>query len=178
MNFLRISTAFLACGALALAGCDGTGNTPPTQTDIGFAHRFPLKLGTQTVNVQVALSEIEKSNGLMHRRQLAENEGMLFVFPRSQTRAFWMRNVPINLALAYLTEDGKIDEILTLHAEDPTDVPSRSDRIRYVLEMPENWFEKNDIRVGDRLDMTGVRDAVNARGYLPEKFLPAAKTHE
>ncbi len=170
-RIILVCTALLGC---FLAGCDRAEPMPPRPPDIGFGHRFSLKIGTRSFEAQVALSEIEKTNGLMFRKKLGENEGMLFVFPANGTRCFWMRNVPINIDLAYLTEDGKIDEIFTLFAEDPSSISSRSPQIRYVLEMPEKWFEKTGVKTGDRIDLAGVRGALKARGYAPEQFLPPA----
>ncbi|MDR2982135.1 MAG: DUF192 domain-containing protein [Puniceicoccales bacterium] len=139
---------------------------------VTFEHRFPIQFGGKEIHVQLALTELEKARGLMGRTSLQENEGMFFVFPSNQERSFWMRDVPINISLGYLTEDGKLDEIKALYANDPSSVPSRSREIRYVLEMPEGWFEKAGIKPGAQIDIEAVRAGITARGFKPGSFLP------
>lgn len=135
-----------------------------------FSTRFPVLLGGKTVRVQIAITDLETSNGLMGRKVLAPDEGMLFVFAETRRREFWMRDVPINLALGYLTADGRLDEIKALLSEDPNTVPSRSEGIRFVLEMREGWFEDNGVKPGTVLDLGAVKAAVKARGFPPERF--------
>lgn len=175
----RILSVFLPLAGVVLlgalvAGCK-PGTDPAAQGDavagVSFETRFPVRFGGQEVRLQVALTELEKARGLMGRQTLAEHEGMLFVFPRNEPRSFWMRDVPINLALGYLTEDGKLDEVKVLLAQDPSSMPSRSNRIRYVIELPEGWFERNGVAPGAQLDLAAVRAAIAARGFQPERFL-------
>ena len=157
---------------LSLAACEPQ---PAPRTSIGrnvgIETRFPVTLDGKNIQVQIALTDLETQRGLMGRNTLAANEGMLFVFAESQQRFFWMRGVPINLALGYFTADGCLDEIKTLVAENPQEVPSRSNAIRFVLEMPEGWFEANNVRQGSMLDLGTVRAAMEARGFKPEQFL-------
>jgi uncharacterized membrane protein (UPF0127 family) len=160
-------------GAVGLAlplffgACEPAPQPAATQA---FAVRFPVKLGGKTVRVQVALTSLETSAGLMGRRSLEADEGMLFVFANTQQREFWMREVPINLSLGYFTADGRLDEIKVLIAENPETVPSRSTEIKFVLEMREGWFEANGVSAGASLDTAAVREAVRARGFKVRQF--------
>jgi len=143
-----------------------------TSAPAPFATRFDISLDKKIIHVQIALTELEIQNGLMRRSSLDENEGMLFVFPKNEKRSFWMKNVPINLAVGYFSENGKLDEIKKMLAFDTASVPSRSNQIRFVLEMNEGWFEKNDTEIGAQLDLAALETAINARGFRAKNFLP------
>jgi uncharacterized membrane protein (UPF0127 family) len=162
-----LSGLFSLVFALLISACEPQ-NAAVATAD--FSTRFPVGLSGKSVRVQVALTDLETSTGLMGRRALGPDEGMLFVFAEKRHREFWMRDVPINLALGYLTSDGRLDEIKALLAEDPETVPSRSEDIRFVLEMREGWFEANGVAPGAMLDLAGVRAAVRARGFPVERF--------
>ncbi|MDR2513087.1 MAG: DUF192 domain-containing protein [Puniceicoccales bacterium] len=156
----------LSCFCLLLLAACGESRPAPTGKAVaGIETRFPLTLGGKTIRVQVAVTELETQKGLMGRRALAADEGMLFVFAQSQQRFFWMRGVPINISLGYFTANGRLDEVKALIAENPVEVPSRSHAIRFVLEMPEAWFEANKVRPGAVLDLAAVRAAIQARGF-------------
>lgn len=135
-----------------------------------FSTRFSLKIGKKDFVAQLALTQLEVANGLMWRGKLADDEGMLFIFREEARREFWMRNVPIPLALGYFSTEGRLDEIKAMVAQNPEPIPSRSSRVRFVLEMPEGWFEANDIRPGAELSLDSIRKAVMARGFKPENY--------
>lgn len=172
----RLLFPLLALALLGCAACDRDANPPVSSTPAtSFETRFSITFGGRETRLQIALTDLERTRGLMGRRALAPDEGMLFVFSSDEPRSFWMRNVPINISLGYLTADGRLDEIKALYAEDPSTIPSRSKRIRYVIELPEGWFEKNHISPGAQLDLPAVRSAIAARGFSPENFLPAGQ---
>ncbi|MDR2429758.1 MAG: DUF192 domain-containing protein [Puniceicoccales bacterium] len=170
MTWQRIPSLCCILVALALGACNPA--AIPTPPVANFATRFPVNLGGKTFRLQIALTELEIKNGLMGRRALAPDEGMLFVFPDNARREFWMRNVPINLALGYFTADGHLDEIRPLIAENPETIPSRSTAIRYVLELSENAFAANALGTGAQLDLAAVRSAIHQRGFRPDAYLP------
>jgi len=175
--FSRLCIAPLALLLLAvvdaalLAGCkpENSRNPPPVKH---WETRFPIKLGGKTIRAQISVTELETSQGLTGRNALAADEGMLFVFTEARQRYFWMPGVPINDDLGYFTDNGRLDEIAHLQAENRNEVPSRSDAIRYVLEMRENWFKENNITPGAKLDFQSVRAALEQRGFRPENYLP------
>lgn len=111
-----------------------------------------ISSGNIDLVVEVADSEIERNRGLMFRKSLAEGKGMLFVFEYDQKIAFWMKNTSIPLSIAYLGSDGTIHQILDLV---PFSQEARtSDRsIRYALEVPQGWFDRVGLKLGDRFDI-------------------------
>jgi uncharacterized membrane protein (UPF0127 family) len=86
----------------------------------------------------------------MHRRSLAPNHGMLFVFQEKSPQCFWMRNTLIALSIAFLDDDGRIVNI-----EDMAPLTENShcskEPVRFALEMEQGWFARRGIRAGDRL---------------------------
>ena len=73
---------------------------------------------------------------------------MLFIFPRPQQVAFYMRNTLIPLSAAYISSEGNILEIHDLQPKDEKPVPAKSDEVQFVLEVKQGWFERHKIPVG------------------------------
>ncbi len=154
--------------ALVLAGC-GAGKPADAPLKTVWDH-FAVEVGGHPASVQVAILEAEQARGLMQRPDLGSDEGMVFVYHEPQRQNYWMRNTPEPLDIAYLEHDGAIAEIYHLLPLDERGVTSRSDRIQFVLEMPQGWFAAHGVRPGARLDLKALADAVKARGFDPEKF--------
>lgn len=87
----------------------------------------------------------------MGRRDLGENDGMLFVFPRAEFRSFWMHATPLPLSIAYLADDGRITQIADMRPFDETTIESR-EAVRYALEVNRGWFRAKGVREGDRVE--------------------------
>jgi uncharacterized membrane protein (UPF0127 family) len=108
------------------------------------------------VAAELARSEEEQSRGLMFRKTLADGEGMLFIFPHDKALGFWMKNTLIPLSIAFIAKDGVLAEI---HDMEPGSLrPVRSARsLRYALEVPQGWFARMGIAVGDALDLDAFK---------------------
>jgi uncharacterized protein len=119
-------------------------------------------LGAQELTAEVARAAHEREKGMMFRTNIAEDEGMLFVFPRPGQVAFWMKNVPIPLSCAYIDPEGVILELHDLEPHEEETVKAQSYRIQYVLETARGWFERHGIGTG-----TVVR---TEQGTLQETF--------
>ncbi|MDR2068621.1 MAG: DUF192 domain-containing protein [Spirochaetaceae bacterium] len=108
--------------------------------------------GRIRIQAEIARTEAERARGLMHRTALPDGEGMLFVFERDQILSFWMKDTLIPLSIAFISYDGRILEIYDMQPRDLRSVHSvRS--VRYALEVPQGWFERTGIKVGDRLNL-------------------------
>ncbi len=103
------------------------------------------------VRTEIADTQAEQRRGLMERTELAEDAGMLFVFPREQPRSFWMRNTLIPLSIAYIDSDGRIVDIKDMQPLDETSVPS-AEPAQYALEVNQGFFEARGIEVGNTLE--------------------------
>jgi len=94
------------------------------------------KSGPATFEVEMAVDSSARATGLMYRKVLAKNEGMLFDFGKEDFRAFWMKNTLISLDMIFIRADGTISTIAensVPYSETP--VPS-SEPVRAVLEIP------------------------------------------
>lgn len=107
-----------------------------------------LWLGSQELTAEVARTEVEIRTGMMFRTNIVDGEGMLFVFARPIRAAFYMRNTTVPLSCAYIDPEGTILEIHDLKPLDETPVEARSDNVQFVLEVPQGWFDRNQIRPG------------------------------
>ncbi len=119
----------------------------------GSATSFPLRVGAQMVQVEIALTPEEQSRGLMFRRSLEENSGMLFVFPRSKRMSFWMRNTAIPLDIGFFDADGILREIHELEPFEERPVVSKSDELQYALEVNRGWFAAHGVAINAALDL-------------------------
>ena len=121
-----------------------------------------LYLGAETLDVELALSIKEISTGLMYRKEMDENRGMLFVYPYVSDVAFYMKNTYIPLSVAYIDPEGVIQEIYDMEPLNEESVPSKSDNIRYILEVNQGWFAKHGIEPGTLI--------TSEKGDLPDLF--------
>ena len=112
--------------------------------------RAELTAGMHRIVAEVAADHASRAIGLMHRRSLAPNHGMLFVFQEKSPQCFWMRNTLIALSIAFLDDNGRVVNI-----EDMAPLTENShcskEPVRFALEMEQGWFARRGIRAGDRL---------------------------
>ncbi|MDR0524250.1 MAG: DUF192 domain-containing protein [Spirochaetaceae bacterium] len=102
------------------------------------------------ISAEIARTREQLEYGLMYRESLASGNGMIFIFENTQLRSFWMKNTRIPLSIAFIAENGKILEIYDM--EPFTLTPVRSTYpARFALEVPQAWFNRVGIRVGNRL---------------------------
>lgn len=110
-----------------------------------------LRIGKHTLNAEVAHTEPDRMQGLMHRRMLPENRGMLFVFTQVALHGMWMMNTHIPLSVAFIDESGTIVNIEDMqpHTRDPHNAKKP---VRYALEMNQGWFRKRGIGPGAKVE--------------------------
>ena len=107
--------------------------------------------GARTFSVMVADNDLTREIGLMHRRAMRPEEGMIFDFHDPQPVAFWMRNTLIPLDIIFIAPDGKILNIAeNARPMDETPLPSAGP-VRAVLEINGGLSAKLGIRPGDRV---------------------------
>jgi hypothetical protein len=145
----------------ALAACGPqTSAAPPTRANAGAQsglERVPLTIhsanGKHRFTVEVARTSEQQSMGLMFRRSLGPNKGMIFPFDPPQFVSFWMKNTLIPLDMIFIRPDGKIARIATAKPLDETPVPS-GDTVAAVLEIRGGRSAQLGIRAGDKVDWT------------------------
>lgn len=105
----------------------------------------------RAITAEVADETHERAAGLMFREKLSPDSGMLFVMPRPDRAAFWMKNTVIPLSIAYIDQTGTILEIHELKPHDETTVRSVFPTVAYALEMEQGWFAKAGVNPGEKL---------------------------
>ena len=101
-----------------------------------------------SVEAEIADDTESRRTGLMNRKSMEENHGMIFIFESDQKLSFWMKNTLIPLSIAYIASDGRIMEIYEMKPESLRPVESVNS-VRYALEMNRGWFLRNGIVPGD-----------------------------
>ena len=104
-----------------------------------------------SLEIEIAEDNIERSKGLMFRKDMNENQGMLFIFSRQEFQSFWMRNTAISLDIIFVNSN---NEIVTIHKNTNTfsdeSYPSTKPAI-YVVEVIAGFTSKYGIKVGDKI---------------------------
>lgn len=122
-----------------------------------------MKIGNQTLMIDIANTEVQRAQGLSNRPTMAENQGMLFDFSGtgSFSPAFWMKDMNFNLDLIWI----KNNKIIGITPDVPKPIENWSlkignlplyyspaqEPIDMVLEVNANWCQKNNIKVGDEI---------------------------
>lgn len=112
--------------------------------------------GAHSYAVEVAVTDIEKARGLMFRRSLPEDSGMLFSYDPPQAVTMWMRNTYIPLDMIFIAPDGRVHRIEANTEPFSTDVISSGGKVAAVLELNAGQAEKIGLRPGDRVVYPGL----------------------
>lgn len=106
----------------------------------------------EIVNAEIAIKEDERNFGFMERKSIPDGTGMLFVFESDQILSFWMKNTPHPLSIAYIDSKGYIRNIYDMTPFSLSPIISTVS-VRYALEVPQGWFQKCNIQIGDKLTL-------------------------
>lgn len=162
LALLALSVLLTACGNREAK--PGVASAPKS-----IEERFAIKVGERPLQLQVALQPAEMQQGLMYRKTLGADEGMLFVYGQPQQMSFWMRNVTLPLDIGFFDATGELKEIYPLHPHDERPVASRG-RMQFALEMNQGWFNRAGIKPGAKLDLAALSAAIRARGVRPDSL--------
>ena len=128
---------------------------------------YDLNFSGVSLEVEVAALPEERELGLMFRNSLKENEGMLFVFKEGSGQRFWMKNTRIPLDIGYLSTSGVLLEVHKAKPYDLSGVPSRSQDIKFVLELNAGGYKKLGIKIGSRISLKVISELLIQRGIDP-----------
>jgi uncharacterized membrane protein (UPF0127 family) len=115
--------------------------------------RTILSAGIHQIDAQVARTPEEHAIGLMFRKEMPPNEGMLFVFNAPAKQCFWMKNTLLGLTAAFVADDGTVVNLEDMQAN-TTESHCSTKPVRYVLEVNQGWFAKKGIKAGAKLSGT------------------------
>ena len=106
-----------------------------------------LQAGFHRIEAEVAHTQPARMQGLMQRREMAPQRGMLFVFPESDRHCMWMKNTLLPLAVAFLDDAGSIINVAEMQPGSE-DNHCAARPARYALEMNAGWFARRGLKSG------------------------------
>jgi uncharacterized membrane protein (UPF0127 family) len=120
---------------------------PASAQDLPVAQ---LSAGMYLIRAEVAADFGSRAQGLMYRKEMPSNAGMLFVFEQPGEQCMWMKNTLIPLSVAFMDDDGRIINIEDM-APQTLDSHCAKRPARYALEMNGGWFAARGIKPGTRI---------------------------
>lgn len=155
-----VALALMGSLALALMGSAELAVAAQNTTERTPGGRGQLAVADEVLNIEVARTAAQRSRGLMERDSLAEDAGMLFVYPEEQpaTSAYWMYRTRIALDIAFVDSRGVIRSLRTMspcRATQSSQCPvyPAGAPFRAALEANAGYFERHGISEGDRVDL-------------------------
>ncbi len=117
------------------------------------AETVRLCFETKCINAEVADTFNERRIGLMHRKHLPKNRGMLFIFEQPEKHSFWMKNTLIPLDIMWIDENQKIVHIEKAEPckQEPCTSYKPPVNAKYVVEVNKGFAEKHNIEVGQKI---------------------------
>ena len=109
-----------------------------------------LNAGMHLIQAEVVSDPGTRAQGLMYRKSMAQNTGMLFIFDEPQVHCMWMKNTLIPLSVAFIDDHGAIVNIEDMQPQ-TEDSHCAAQPVRYALEMNRGWFKARGVKPGSRL---------------------------
>lgn len=149
----QLLSLLLLCALATITACNQDSET----ADSSESGLPIVDFGHAQVEVELAIDRTTQAQGLMHRKSMAEDHGMLFVFDQPKQMSFWMRNTHLPLDIGYLTADGVLREVYPLYPHDETSRKSIRSDLLFALEVNQGWFARHNVKPGDSFDLEALR---------------------
>lgn len=118
------------------------------------SNKHIITIRRASLEVEVAHNDYLRKAGLMGRSHLDPHKAMLFIFKEPAIQGFWMKNTLVPLSIAFIKEDRKISQIMDMSPDrwdkNLTTYYSQ-EKVKYALEVNQGWFEKNGIKIEDKV---------------------------
>jgi len=150
LNASMIKRVALAALPVAVAACL-LASSPAARGAEQQILEIASKTGVHVFSVELAVTDEERSRGLMYRRSVPESYGMLFDFKRDQEVAMWMKNTYVSLDMIFIQGDGRIRRIAENTETESEKIISSGGQVRAVLEVVAGTARKLGIEPGDRV---------------------------
>ena len=108
------------------------------------------------IDIQIARTEFDRQLGLMFRKSMNENQGMLFIFPDNRIRSFWMRNTEIPLDMIFVDSSKTILNIAKNTTPYSDSSYTSTGPAKYVVEVNRGFTGRYNIKKGDKISWTGA----------------------
>jgi len=149
----------LAVGLFVLTGCQKPAPQQPAADGPVLSISEPSEaqpklstvktyVGPEQMDAELCITPRQIQTGMMFRKSMGTNDGMLFNLGIPQQAGFWMKNCYVPLSVAYIGPDGVIEEIHPLQVQDTNTVFSTADNIQFALETPQGWFDQHHVTTG------------------------------
>lgn len=112
-----------------------------------------ISIGNQNYICEIANTPSKRQQGLMYREKLANNECMLFKFPKEGDHSFWMKNTLLSLDIIWIDQNKNVVDFITAHPclDSPCPIYRSEKNAKYVVEVLANSFTG---KVGDKFEFT------------------------
>ncbi|MBL8030484.1 MAG: DUF192 domain-containing protein [Candidatus Doudnabacteria bacterium] len=151
----------LLCLFLAATCSNSPASKPSTLQEAASNYSTPLYINNKKILVEIVNTPDKMQHGLSYRKNLLENQGMLFQFEKSQQANFWMKDMNFDIDIIWIQEK----KIVGINSNVPAPVKDQDSKINntnlptypspgtvdMVLEVTAGWSEKNNIKTGDRI---------------------------
>ena len=132
-------------------------SSPVSPPKIVFTKK-ELKIGDKTLYVEIADTQEKRSQGLMYRKKLPSNAGMLFIFDKESIQNFWMKNTFIDLTIGFFDKSRVLIDMQDMDGVKSIlqkDIPRASSKFpaKFALEVNKGWFKKNGIKLGQKFSL-------------------------
>jgi len=141
---------FIVAVLVLTLGCAKAQVDTASQMNAVSFEEVSLEIGNKRFNVEYAKTFEQRAQGLMFRKSMCEDCGMLFKFSSPKYAGMWMKNTFIPLDVAFIDKNGVITDIKPLYPHNLESVGS-SKEVLYALEMNQGWFAENNVHVGDQI---------------------------
>ena len=149
--FLVLFCLWACQGAAAEKG----GSVPSLPTG---SVRFDTARGPWVVKVEIAADDASRTRGLMFRKSLEADHGMIFIFPKADKYAFWMHNTPLSLDLIFLDDNRAVVGVVA-NAPPENDAPrSVGKPSRYVIEVSAGESAAHGVGPGTRVAFIDIAE--------------------
>jgi uncharacterized protein len=133
------------------AGCGGC-KRDPQKSASSQPPVVTISLAGKPFKLEVAASNANRQLGLMYRKELAPDAGMIFVFQKEERLSFWMRNTEIPLDIVYINSAGQVVSIKELKPFDEGAVVSDAPA-KYAIELNKGTAAEVGLKVGDTVQL-------------------------
>ncbi|WP_332461086.1 DUF192 domain-containing protein [Acuticoccus mangrovi] len=145
----------LALALVAGVPAEATGPAAPPAARVEVPPRTAALLltdsGSHSFTIEIADDPIERSRGLMFRKEMARDHGMLFDFGGEGERTFWMKNTPLPLDIIFIRADGTVVSIAHHTTPFSTDAIPSHGKARFVFEVNAGVADEIGLEPGGRL---------------------------
>ena len=150
-----LGTFLAAAPSASLVGCkpqqpNAAASQPASTASNSRLPTTRMSIGGESFNLEIAYRPEDQETGLMNRKSMADDHGMIFVFPAERNLTFWMKNTLIPLDIIYLDRTGQVVSVKHMKPLDESSVPSDGPAM-YAIELNAGAAARAGVKAGDQI---------------------------